>query len=273
MKYLYVMLIMVFMSMLGSGNAAYTVSLTGSCPNGQIITNTSNTLVFNLTSTGNYNPSGQLYINISGATTANRLINLTYTKQGSIPITFQLSNLSTPGAYVGTFNYEYAQSSHTLFSVFPCFYYIYREDASSIFITNVSVKSVGYGLDAVKINLSNFGGTPISADLFAFYPFDFNVSPSFVNITIPPKSTIMENFTIKPIGASSINGSFSMGFYASYLSGGMHYSTNPYTFVFKEAPISGSGLGPVIIYGVIALIAIIVILILLSLYRNRRKGK
>jgi hypothetical protein len=270
MRYLlYAIFIVAFISMLGTGNAAYTVSLTGSCPSGQIITNTSNTLIFNLTSTGNYNPSGQLYVNISGAATANQPIELNYIKQGPIPITLPLSDLSVPGEYVGTFDYEYMQGGHTLFAVFPCIYYIYKEDASSLFITNVSVKRLTYGVDSAKVNLTNFGSTQINAEVYAFYPFDFNVSPSVMNITIPPKSTILENFTIKPISTPSINGTFSMGFYAAYLSGSMHYSTQPYVFTFLDAPPPVSG--PLLIYGVIAVVATIVALILISLRINRNR--
>ena len=271
MKHVYIIAAIVFfIYTIGYGNALSTVSLTGSCPSGQVINSIANTLIFNLTSTGNYNPKGELYINLGGAETINQSVTLTYLKESSIPIAFPLRNLSSPGEYVGTFDFEYTQANQTLFAIFPCTYYIKKTDYPSIYITNFSMHKVSADFDAVKMNITNFGNTSLNVTIYPYYPADFNVSPGSARAQISPKSSISENFTVTPIG-TYINGSFSVGFYAAYAINGLHYSTQPYPFTFIETTTKSYDFGSMIIYGVLAVIIIVACMIVVSLYKNRKK--
>lgn len=266
--------IIFLMLLYNTSYAGNTVTLTGSC-NISVLSATSNTINFTLQNSGN-SAAGNLQVipSLDGVNTVNSEFISRDFPPGNETFSFKLDDFSDiPGAYVGLFNVKYKQAGSVIFSTFPCLYYVRSGSISNISITNINLTKTGVYSGIAKVHIIDFGHKSINATVYPFGPLNFNITPKSYNITIEPDSIANMTFYINSLQTASLtNSSFILGFYAYYISNGIHYSTFPTDIVFPESVNQGYiGIGFYIIIGVIIVIAI---LIVISLFiRKSRRGR
>ncbi len=254
--------------------ASTTVTLTGSCPI-SVVSAAANTLNFTLQNSGNSAAQNlEILPSLGGVHTMNNEFISSDFTPGNEVFTFNLDNFSDiPGTYVGLFNVKYKQTGSVIFSTFPCIYYVNSGSISNISITNVSLTKTGTYSGISRVHVINFGRRSVNATVYPFGPLNFNITPSSYNVTIKPGSIANLTFSVKSLPTASLtNSSFVIGFYAYYITNGVHYSTFPDDIFFLES-VNQNALG-IGVYAIIAVIIVIVILIILSLFiRKRRRGR
>ncbi len=258
--------------MIQSGTAATTVSLTGSCYS-NVLNSTSNTIYFKLVNSGN---SAAVNLNVfpsmNGARVINHNIYFQSIKPGNTSMAFHLNKFSIPGGYVGVINIKYNQGTSTVFSLFPCFYYIGRQSNVKVSILNTSIRNARKNFENINVSVLNFGTDTIKVIIKPFSPVNFNITPKSQSITVGPGEKVNSSFSVHMTStADFINASFPIGFYAEYVKDGIHYSTRPYALLFHN--VSHTKNQNIVIYILLTVGAVVVSMIIISIIVNFKKNR
>ena len=242
---------------------ASTVTLTGSCSQ-NIINQTSNSLIFNLTNSGDGAATNLLFIpTLDGASTYNKTVSLSLIAPGNTStIRFQLYNFSLPGTYSTYIVTKYSQDASTFITIFPCLINLQKSTRSVIGILNLTQSR-----NKVSVYLINLATRPIATTVVAEAPPTFTINNSVRNITIGPyeKAGLIFNIS-KPQYA---NARFPIAFSASYSDGTYHYSTLAVNTISFSTASSNTSFDIGIL--IILIIAVLLVLILISIIRKRKR--
>lgn len=249
---------------------ASTVTLTGSCYS-RTINQTNNYILFNITNSGNGTATNMvLEPIIQGASTANSGLSIPLVApSGSYSEKVYLSNFSVPGSYVERFIASYSQGSSTFITIFPCLANIGQQAQSLLGIT-----SIGRSSNKILVNISNIADYQIGAQVAAYAPPEFNISPQTKNVTIKQYSLTNASFAFT--APSYTNAEFPVAIAVSYTKNGVHYASLGVTTISfgngQSAQLLNLG-GNLILVAIGVVIAIILILIILSVSINRKKKR
>ncbi len=248
-------------------SGASTVTLTGSCYS-NTINATNSRMQFNITNSGNGTATDMVIEpEISGAQLAgNSTMLIPFVEPGmSYPQQIVLSNFSMPGSYVERFVVRYSQGSSTFTTIFPCIVNIGSRSVSLLAVTGVTRSG-----NRLVLNISSIADYPITANVSAFAPPDFNISQSMQNVTVRGYSLSNVSFAFVP--PSITDAAFPISIIVSYARNGVHYSTLAITTITFGSKSSGNAGFSYIIIASIAVIAAIIALIIFSALRGRHKG-
>lgn len=247
---------------------ASTVTLTGSCYS-KIINQTNNYIQFNLTNSGNGSATNLLLEPIiQGATPINESVSIPLVApSGFYPERIYLTNFSSPGSYVERFVARYSQGSSTFITIFPCLVNIGQSAQSLLGITSVNRHN-----SDILVNISNIADYPISAQVAAYAPPEFTITPSSKNTTVNQYALTNVSFALTT--PQYTNAEFPVAIAVSYTRNGVHYATLAVTTITfgSSSSVKLSNLGSNILLIAIAIvIALVVILIIWSIIRNSKR--
>jgi hypothetical protein len=243
--------------------SASTVTLTGSCY-GQLVNQTNNYIIFNLTNSGNGSATNFVLEPIlQGASTQNKSITIpVVAPSGSYSEKIYLSNFTLPGSYVERFVASYSQGSSTFITLFPCLVDINQQAQSLLGITNI-----GKASGSIYANISNIADYPINAQVVAYAPPAFTVKSPSQNVTI--KQYSLTNVSFAYTAPAYTNAEFPITVAVSYVLDNVHYAALSVTTISFGGGTSTGGLGGnTVLIGIGIVIAIMLILIVISIVKK-----
>ncbi|MGC8478583.1 MAG: hypothetical protein ACP5NE_01495 [Candidatus Micrarchaeia archaeon] len=247
--------------------ASGVLTLTGTCKS-PILTASNNTIYFYLSSVGNASASNlQVIPRFQGASVSPYEESLNSLRPGeNASFSFNVSNFTEPGSYVGELILEYIQGGSTFFTMFPCQYDIGKQTQSLVSILNITATQ-----SSVKSTLISLGNQPVNVSIYMLYPPLFQTTPVFENTTLEPLSKYNVEFQLSSM-PSLLNGStVPLGLVVSYTKGGEHYTSLGATLLqVKTSSKPHMPLVYIFIGIFVAIIAIILALILVAFSKSKK---
>jgi hypothetical protein len=255
------------LAMLLAGYAgAATVTLTGTCT-GQILTPSNNTIYFYLSNTGNGTATNLLIVpRLSGLSTLEQSGNVSILYPNSnVSVSFATTNFSYPGTYVGGFYLQYSQGTSIYTATFPCAYSIGNKTQSLVRVQGSHLTPARFTL-----SISNFASSPVNTNITVLAPPEFSISPSTINLAMPPFT--IENVSFNITSPKISNSFFTLSAIISYVSGGKHYvalSNNQLDF----GPPTGGSSPLFLIIATSSVVVVLIVLIAVALVKRRGEKK
>lgn len=262
-------ILVLLIALMGMGFAS-TVTLTGTCYS-NIVNQTDNYILFNLTNSGNGTATNMLLVpSIQGATPLNASIPIQLVApSNTYSSKFYLSNFTTPGSYLERFIARYSQGASSFETFFPCIVNINRSTHSLIAIESSKISG-----KIVRVNLSSIASYPINAQVSVYAPPSFSVNSSVQNVTLKPYSFANVSFTLST--PQYTNAEFPVAISVSYMNDSLHYAALAVTAIsFGNGSTSAlsSILQGNLIFAIIgAIVAIILVLIAISIIKQKKRS-
>lgn len=250
--------------------SAGTVTLTGTCVPQPA---NSSSLVFNIANSGN-DSTAQMVVNPSviGANVSSQSVNVGALQPDSnATVETNLTDISEPGTHAVYYTVVYQQGTSIFSSVFPCLVPIRGNTTSSLEMAVNSTLSDS-GTDIVNVTVYN-AGQPVTANVFLALPPLFSyANASQRSYTLQLAQYQSKNLTFRLSFPSSLRVTYDVGAFATYSYTNMSYaSLSVFTVSPRQSQVQTSQ-QPLLLYGILALIAIVVVLLVLSVVRRRRKS-
>ncbi|MEM3227591.1 MAG: hypothetical protein QXK65_01420 [Candidatus Micrarchaeaceae archaeon] len=246
-------------------SAAAILTMTGTCRI-PVLNPSNNTIYFYLSGTGNASATNlELVPRFTGVSISPPSETLSsFAPNENVSFSFNTSNFSTPGSYAGAFILEYAQGASTFITLFPCEYSIEKPTQSLLNVISMNVSRTR--LSAAIFSLED---QAVNASIYVLAPPLFSVSPSVINVTMPPNSNYNATFSLKTSSLSA-GTSLPVGLVVSYVKNGLHYSTISIGHIYFQAPPKINTVD--IFVGLLAVAVVVILaLILVAAIRNRRE--